>query len=97
MKSAIWSIAPALALALVLALGACGSKAPVSVDTAPGDREQWVCQPAGDRWQCDRAEPSASGAPPTEASESSSSAEGRENEVTEEPEPDAVTAPPPEN
>ncbi len=49
MKSRYWFIV------LVLALGACGSRAPVTGDSVVDGDEQWVCRPDGDAWDCDRA------------------------------------------
>ncbi len=46
MRSAIWSVV------LVLALGACGSKAPASGVSAAQGASEWVCRPEGDTWDC---------------------------------------------
>ena len=60
MKTAIWSIA------VLLALGACGSKAPVNGGDSKDSDEQWVCQPDDDRWECDQGDEPSPSPPPEE-------------------------------
>ena len=61
MRSAFWSIV------FILALGACGSKAPANGgDSGDGD-EQWVCQPDDDRWECEQGDEPTPPAPAEQA------------------------------
>ena len=61
MKTAIWSIA------VLLALGACGSKAPVNGGDSEDSDEQWVCQPDDDSWNCDQGDEPGPSQPPEAA------------------------------
>ena len=58
MRNVCWAIA------IVLALGACGSRAPANTGAGELDDEPWVCRPDGGAWDCDQGEePPAPAAP----------------------------------
>ena len=61
MRSVCWFVV------FVLALGACGSKAPENMGATGQGSQQWVCRPDGEAWDCDQGNETRPPAAPDQA------------------------------